>query len=144
MKKIQEIAYGSEAYQASLELRNKVMRLPLGSNIYDEDLSHEKTSLILVCYEDGVLIGTTVMSFHGTDGKIDTLCIDTKCQYAGTGTLLLQELEKRAKETGCTMVTMDARVSAMKFYEKYGYAAEGEAYKLPFSLIPHVYMTKKI
>jgi len=39
---IKEIKYGSKEYQQVLELRNKVMRLPLGLNIYDEDLSEEK------------------------------------------------------------------------------------------------------
>ena len=144
MKEIRVVEYGSDAYQETLELRNRIMRLPLGTSVYDEDLSHEKKSLILACYEDGVLIGTTVMSFYGDAGKVDTLCIDTNCQRGGTGTRLLSELEKRAKEAGYVMMTMDARVSAEKFYEKYGYAADGEAYELPFSHIPHVHMTKKL
>ena len=144
MKEIRVVEYGSDAYQETLELRNRIMRLPLGTSVYDEDLSHEKKSLILACYEDGILTGTTVMSYHGEACKIDTLCIDTDVQRGGIGTLLLQELEKRAKEAGYVMMTMDARVSAEKFYKKYGYVADGEAYELPFSHIPHVHMKKKL
>lgn len=144
MKEIRKIEYDSDAYKEVLELRNKVMRIPLGTSVYDEDLSGEKDALILGCYEDGVLVGTTVMSYHGDACKIDTLCIDTDVQRGGIGTLLLQELEKRAKEAGYVWMTMDARVSAQKFYEKYGYSAVGETYELPFSHIPHVHMEKKL
>lgn len=144
MKEIREVTYDSDAYTEVLELRNKVMRIPLGTSVYDEDLSGEKDALILGCYEDGVLVGTTVMSYHGDACKIDTLCIDTDVQRGGIGTMLLQELEKRAKEAGYVWMTMDARVSAEKFYEKYGYFAQGEVYELPFSHIPHVHMKKKL
>lgn len=40
--------YGSPAYLETLELRNRVMRLPLGLNIHDEDFSFE-AELRAVC-----------------------------------------------------------------------------------------------
>ena len=39
MIKVENIEYGSMNYKKTLDLRNKVMRIPLGLNIYDEDFS---------------------------------------------------------------------------------------------------------
>ena len=44
MREIKEIAYATEEYAKTLALRNKVMRIPLGLNIYEEDFSSELTS----------------------------------------------------------------------------------------------------
>lgn len=41
MYEIREIDYFSEEYQMTLELRNEVMRKPIGLNIYEQDFTHE-------------------------------------------------------------------------------------------------------
>lgn len=42
MRAIKEILYGTEEYAKTLALRNKVMRIPLGLNIYEEDFLPSK------------------------------------------------------------------------------------------------------
>lgn len=46
MISIKPIHYGSPAYLETLELRNRVMRLPLGLNIHDEDFSFEQNCVL--------------------------------------------------------------------------------------------------
>ena len=46
MRAIKEILYGTEEYAKTLALRNKVMRIPLGLNIYEEDCSSEQDALM--------------------------------------------------------------------------------------------------
>ena len=45
MRQIKFIEYGSSDYEKTLELRNKIMRIPLGLSIYNEDFSVEKNSI---------------------------------------------------------------------------------------------------
>ena len=47
MQNIKFIQYWTKDYQDTLKLRNKVMRIPLGLDIYKEDLSFEKKSIII-------------------------------------------------------------------------------------------------
>ena len=55
MIKVESIEYGSMNYKKTLDLRNKVMRIPLGLNIYDEDFSFEKNAIIVGAYEEEML-----------------------------------------------------------------------------------------
>ena len=48
--------YGTNEYNKSLELRNKVMRKPLGFNLYDEDLSNEKDAVMIGAFENDMII----------------------------------------------------------------------------------------
>ena len=63
MIKVENIEYGSMNYKKTLDLRNKVMRIPLGLNIYDEDFSFEKNAIIVGAYEEEELIGVGTMSY---------------------------------------------------------------------------------
>lgn len=44
MRQIKFIEYGSSDYEKTLELRNKIMRIPLKLSLYNEDFSVEKNS----------------------------------------------------------------------------------------------------
>ena len=56
MLEVRDIKYGTSDYNKTLDLRNKVMRKPLGLNIYDEDFSFEKNAIIVGAYEEEELI----------------------------------------------------------------------------------------
>lgn len=53
---LSEIAFGASAYEATLKLRNEVLRKPLGLELTDEELSRDKKNH-LVCEEEGEVIG---------------------------------------------------------------------------------------
>ena len=92
---IKEIAYGSPAYQESLALRNRVMRLPLGLSIYDEDFSKERKAYILGAFVASRLIGVGVLSSSPEPEtvSVDYLCVDPATQTSGVGRQLLSALE---------------------------------------------------
>ena len=62
MREIRDITYGSEEYLETLELRNRVMRIPLGLDIHKEDFSHERESAVIGSFDGGQLLGVGVMS----------------------------------------------------------------------------------
>lgn len=143
---IKEIAYGSPAYQESLALRNRVMRLPLGLSIYDEDFSKERKAYILGAFVASRLIGVGVLSSSPEPEtvSVDYLCVDPATQTSGVGRQLLSALEVYAHTQGARQVSLEARVSAQGFYERCGYQAFGEIYHMNHAPVPHVLMKKQL
>ena len=109
METIKSIAYGSKEYMETLALRNKVMRIPLGLDIYQEDMSAEASSVLIGYFEDEKLIGVGVMSNDGDIYKIEYLCVDSDIQSHGVGGKLLEQLEKTAaKQLGKKIIRKTA------------------------------------
>ena len=61
MEQIRTIEYGTKEYEDTLALRNKVMRVPLGLDIYQEDFSCEKNAIIIGMFDEQNLVGVGVM-----------------------------------------------------------------------------------
>jgi len=144
MHVLKPIIYGSPAYDATLALRNKVMRVPLGLNIYNEDFSCEATSDIIGIFEGETLLATGVMSHSGTVYKIEYLCVDTDLQSGGLGGIMLEHFVESARQAGAKKVTLDARVKAQKFYERHGFTAVGEIFIVPIAPVDHIVMEKDL
>lgn len=109
METIKSIAYGSKEYMETLALRNKIMRIPLGLDIYQEDMSAEASSVLIGYFEDEKLIGVGVMSNDGDIYKIEYLCVDFDIQSHGVGGKLLEQLEKTAaKQLGKKIIRKTA------------------------------------
>ena len=144
MKHIKPILYGTSEYNATLALRNKVMRLPLGLDIYQEDFSSEKDATILGMFDGDTLLGVGVMSHHETSCKVEYLCIDSALQSCGIGGQLLDQLEQIAKQQGATKISMDARVSAQPFYARHHYHPVGDVFFLDYAPVEHIVMEKAL
>lgn len=95
-------------------------------------------------FEGENLLGVGVMLNHGPDYKLEYLCIDSEIQSCGIGASLLEHLEERAKEQGAEKISMDARVSAKKFYARYGYETVGDIFLLDYAPVEHIVMEKKL
>ncbi|MBR3839854.1 MAG: GNAT family N-acetyltransferase [Erysipelotrichales bacterium] len=138
------IEYGTNEYNKSLELRNKVMRKPLGFNLYDEDLSNEKDAVMIGAFENDMIIGVGVMTHDDTIYKVECLCIDFEVQHKGVGGRILENLEAKAKASGGKKMCLDARVSAEGFYHKHDYIGSGDTYLHEHAPVPHIAMEKNL
>lgn len=144
MLQFKDIAYHTPAYRDTLELRNRIMRIPLGRDIYQENLGAEKDAVILGAYEEETLIGVGVMIPKEKVCSLEFLCVDTALQRGGVGGRLLNALEERARRLGAECMTMHARVSAQGFYERHGYHDTGENCIHNGAPVPHVIMEKRL
>jgi ribosomal protein S18 acetylase RimI-like enzyme len=81
--------------------------------------------LFLVAEADGKMLGTVVGGFDGRRGMVYHLAVTELYRRQGIGELLMDELEGRLKAKGCIrcylLVTVENE-SAMRFYEKRGWA----------------------
>lgn len=138
---ITEINTQSVVYSQLLEFRNQWLRLPLGLNLFDEDLSCDEDDSILVVMENEVVAGCIMLHpINKKTVKFRQMAIHPKLQGKGIGQTLLEDAEHLAKEIGFEKVVLHARQTAIGFYERAGYAIFGE----PFIevTIPHAAMSK--
>jgi ribosomal protein S18 acetylase RimI-like enzyme len=81
--------------------------------------------LFLVAEVEGEIAGTVVGGFDGRRGMVYHLAVADRYRNQGIGEMLMEELERRLKAKGCIrcylLVTVENE-SAMRFYEKRGWA----------------------
>ncbi len=139
----QIIPYGSEAYQLTVQLRDTILRQPLGLNFSSEELSNESNSFHLGCYLENKLLGCLVLRpLTSTQIQMRQVAVVSTLQGKGIGRALVKYSEQFAEEREYTQMILHARDTALKFYQLLGYTKHGECF-LEVS-IPHWEMCKTL
>jgi len=134
------IKYNDENYHRSLNLRNKVLRIPLGMSIYDEDLSEEINQIHIAAFIDDQIVGILVLKEVSLAYKMRQVAIDNNFRRLGIGSQLVRFAEDWIFRHNSSQIELHARREAVLFYEKLGYIALGDEF-LEVG-IPHVKMYK--
>jgi ribosomal protein S18 acetylase RimI-like enzyme len=138
-----EVSFGSAAYDECVRLRNEILRAPLGLTFTTEDVEQDRKDFHLECRADGRLVGCLVLTPKtGGEIKMRQVAVASKLQGAGIGRRLVQFSEEFAIARGFTLMTMHARVTAVRFYEKLGYEVASEEFVEV--TIPHRVMRKQL
>ena len=127
--------------QDALLLRNQVFVEEQG--FYDDVEEIDNTAWHLVLYEDGKLMGCARMFFE-SEGVLHAGRIAVRKEYRGKhrGSLVMDELYKKAEELGARKILLGAQYQAVPFYEKQGYTVCSEEYL--DQGYPHFNMEKEI
>ena len=140
---IYEIVHGSPAYWATVDLRNSILRKPLGLQFSAQELEAEATSHHLACYRGDRLVGCLVLCpFDGGDVRMRQVAVVPELQGRGIGKALVECAEAFARKMGYRRVNLHARESAVAFYEKLGYSRRGDRFEEV--TIPHWAMEKRL
>ena len=138
-----EIAFGSEAYRQECDLRQEILRKPLGLNLYAEDLRSEATQLHFGLFADGNLLASVIAApTSATEVRLRQMAVTSAMHKQGLGRMLLGLVEIELIRRGYSSVWMHARLSALGFYEKLGFERFGDVF-LDVG-IPHVNMRKRL
>lgn len=131
------------AYKEEYDLRNRVLRQPLGLDLKDEDLSRDREDIHLGGFLDGHLIALLLLHPLG-DGvyQMRQVCVTPEMQGRGYGRKLVEASEVLLKENGGCKITLHARQAAAGFYLKLGYRIAGEGFTEIG--IPHFPMEKDL
>ena len=137
------IDYGSPEYQQMVQLRNDILRKPLGLTFQKEELEQEAEDILIGAFEDDKMLGCCMLieTEPGTV-RLRQMAVLKNLQGKGVGRALMQFAENIARDRGYRKITMHARKSATGFYEKIGYSVSGGEF-IEVTL-PHVVMEKRL
>jgi predicted GNAT family N-acyltransferase len=140
---VRSIQYDSPEYQHELQLRNRLLRIPLGLDVFDEDLAAERGQWHFGLFRNGHLLGCVVAA-PLDDGavRIRQMAVESEQQRTGCGRMLLDAVERELANRGMQRVTLHARIEAVGFYAKLGYTPMGEEFVEVG--IPHRAMEKSL
>lgn len=114
-------------FKAYYALRYKVLREPWGHPKGTEKDDYEPISEhFMAVNEKGEVVGVAKLYEKSAGvGHISHLAVAGEFQHKGVGHLLVQTVEARARERGFRSIGSMARVTATKFFERYGYRVTG-------------------
>ncbi|MCJ7840336.1 GNAT family N-acetyltransferase [Lederbergia sp. NSJ-179] len=102
----------------------------------------EKASVHFVLYDQEKPIGAGRCRTMDHIGKVERICILPSHRGKGAGNLIMQTIERFAKEKQIRELKLNAQISAIPFYEKLGFTVCSEEFM--DAGIPHKTMIKQI
>ena len=141
--KIRQIAFQSEAYNEELKLRDKVLRKPLGMSLYDENLEREAGDIHFGSFIEGQLVGVLLLTpLTPVEIKMRQVAVDETYRSKKVGSRLVGYAEQYARTSGYARMVLNARATAVPFYETLGYRVISNEFTEVG--IPHFKMIKNI
>jgi len=137
------IDHGTKEYQQMVNLRNEILRKPLGLSFDKEELDKEKDDILMGAFEDERLLGCCLLTrMDAFTVRLRQMAVPNSMQGKGVGRALMIFAENIARDLGYRKLCMHARETAVGFYQKLGYSITGE----PFEevTIPHYIMEKAL
>lgn len=143
LTEIRRISVDSPEYQTALRFRDRVMRRPLGLSLFDEDLDREREDIHLAAFLDGKIVGSIILTrIDDSTVRMRQVAVEELLRGRGIGRDMMHLAEEIARDLGYRRVLLDARLTAVGFYLKLGYAAHGEEFTEVG--LPHVEMRKEL
>ncbi len=140
---ISHIDSSSPKYAQVWELREEILRKPLGMSLKNEDLRLDHIDFIMIAEHKQKVIGCLMLHHKNTnDIQLRQMAVYEEFQGKGVGRMLVEAAEKFAFEKGYHKMILHARKVAVGFYKSLGYSVSGSEF---FEVgIPHFMMEKPL
>jgi len=126
-----------------VQLRNDILRKPLGLSFTPQELEQEKEEILIGAFEDDKMLGCCMLIKSDPGSvRLRQMAVTNNLQGKGIGKALMQFAENIARDRGFRKIIMHARKSATGFYEKLGYQVAGDEFVEV--TIPHYVMEKDL
>jgi GNAT superfamily N-acetyltransferase len=137
------IDHGTKEYQQMVQMRNDILRKPLGLSFTTEELEKEKDEVLIGAFEEEKMLGCCMLvKDNYTNVRLRQMAVLNNLQGKGIGRALMTFAENIARDLGYKTLTMHARKTALGFYEKLGYVKKGEEFVEV--TLPHYVMEKQL
>lgn len=132
-------------FEKYYQLRWQVLRKPWGQALGSErdGLESESFHRMIIDENNKVLAVGRLEKTSQFSGHIRFMAVSTAAQGQGLGQIIIKALELAAQKLGITDLTLNARESAMAFYQKIGYQSHGFSHLL-FDEIKHFAMSRAL
>ena len=126
-----------------VQLRNEILRKPLGLSFDSQELDKEKEDILMGAFEDDRLLGCCLMTkMDAKTLRLRQMAVPNNMQGKGVGRALMIFAENIARDLGFSKLCMHARTTAVGFYQKLGYHTSGDEFVEV--TIPHYIMEKDL
>ncbi len=122
------VRHGSPEYEAVVDLRRRVLRLPLGLDFTAEELEAESEQLHVGVFADGTVVACAGLVILGEKAKIRQVAVEPHHHGHGLGTFVMEWAEMEARQLGTREIVLHARTAVVPFYQRLGYTIEGEPF----------------
>lgn len=140
---IQQVFVGTSEYRQVYELRNELLRKPLGLSLDNEDLGQDEHDIILAAFGADDIAGCLMLTHKDNDTvKFRQMAVAQQMQGQGIGRMLLLEAQRICTEKQYRKVVLHARATAAEFYARMGYTITSGLFTEVG--IPHYVMEKEI
>lgn len=141
--KFKTVAYGSPEYNASLIVREEVLRRPLGLTLSAKDVEDEEEQIhIIGTLNNKIVCGLTARIMEPEQWQFRQIYVIDSLQGQGVGCRLLNYGEALAQLEGVKRIVIHSRIEIAGFYAKCGYSYTDAEYFDSF--VPHQNMVKDI
>lgn len=139
---VKQILYNSNDYWKILQIREMVLRIPLGLRFSLAEIQAESQELIFGIQENNQWIGSCQYQIFNEDAKMRQVAILDTYKRKGHGKQLVLASMEILKQKGIQKIYCHARATAVPFYEHLGFQTVSEAFLEVH--IPHFKMQKYI
>ena len=116
------IEHDSGEYRQMVELRDEILRSPLGLTFSNDDLAAECKDILIAAFEEERMVACCVLTTEDPKSlRLRQMAVSKAVQGKGVGRAMIRFAETVSRDHGYTKVTMHARSTAVGFYEKMGY-----------------------
>jgi predicted GNAT family N-acyltransferase len=137
------IDHGSKEYKMMVELRNEILRKPLGLSFTTDELDREREDILIGAFDDEKILACCLLTkIDANTCKLRQMAVQNSQQGKGIGATLMNFAENIARDRGYGIMAMHARKSAAGFYEKLGYQVASDEFEEV--TIPHYIMHKNL
>lgn len=137
-----EIKYKSPDWTKAVNLREKILRTPLGSKFTTKELEEEENHVQIAGFLENELVATAVLVPEGDHMKMQRVVVSENLRSQNIGSHMMVFCEKLAKERDFVAIYCHARDTAVNFYTKNKYQKEGDYFNEDG--IPHLKMKKQL
>jgi len=136
-------SYNTPEYHKALNLRNRVLRKPLGLTFTPEELKKDEEDIHFGLFDDETIVACLILTrTENRRMKMRQVAVDDNQQGKGLGKTLSLAAEKYARQLGFGVMFCNARKTAVPFYQALGYHTVGDEFTEVN--IPHYMMEKAL
>ncbi len=140
---ITHVTHSAPEYAEVWQLREDVLRRPLGMSLKNEDLGMDAEDIIFIAKHDGKVIACLMLHhIGGPIMKLRQMAVAETWQGKNIGRLLVTEAEKYCALNGFTTIILHARQVVCGFYESLDYYITSSVFTEVG--IPHLIMKKEL
>jgi N-acetylglutamate synthase-like GNAT family acetyltransferase len=119
---LKQIDHGSSDYKMMISLRDELLRRPLGLAFNKEELEREKEDILIGSFEDDRILGCCLLTrIDSQTVRLRQMAVRHNLQRKGIGDSIIRFAETLARDNGYRKIVMNARATAIGFYERCGY-----------------------